>query len=92
MELTDTDRLTDEQSPIAERVSVAARSWARPDALEHRQPEAELELLLDVLNELNSRRLRIAELEAGVQMALKKARGRAEWPEFVALRKLVQEK
>lgn len=63
----DDGRLTDEVSEIAERLTVAARSWTRPDAMEHRDPATEVELLLETMNELNARRLRIAELEACVR-------------------------
>ncbi len=57
-------RLTDEVSEIADRLTVAARSWARDDAMQARDPEQELNILLDAMNELNARRLRIAELES----------------------------
>ena len=60
------ERLTDEQSTIAKRLSLAARSWTQEDALVGRHPPAEAELLLDALNELNVRRLRNAELEAAL--------------------------
>ena len=55
--------LTEEKSDIADRLSVAARSWARPDALEHRDPVTEAALMFDALNELNFRRKRVAEFE-----------------------------
>lgn len=61
------DRLSDEVSEIADRLSVSARSWSRPDAPTHRDPAAELTLTLDTMNELNARRLRIAELEAALR-------------------------
>lgn len=63
------EMLTDERSEIAERLSSAAASWARHDALDSREPAAELGLILDVINELNARRLRIAELEADLRQA-----------------------
>lgn len=62
------ERLTDEASEIAERLTVAARSWMRTDATEHRDPATEVELLLETMNELNARRLRIAELEAALTL------------------------
>lgn len=58
--------LSDELSPLAARLSIAAQSWVREDALGHRNPASEVGLLLDALNELNARRLRIAELEVSV--------------------------
>lgn len=61
------ERLTDEVSDIADRLTVAAKSWARQDALEHRDPTSELSLLLETMNELNARRLRIAALEAALR-------------------------
>ena len=61
------DMLTDERSLIAERLSCAAHSWARADALVGRDPASELTLVLDAMNELNARRLRIAELEAALR-------------------------
>jgi hypothetical protein len=71
MSRIDDAKLTDEVSDIAARLTVAAKSWAQPDALDHRDPEAETELLMDVMNELNARRLRIAELEASMRHAAK---------------------
>lgn len=59
--------LTDEVSEIADRLTVAAQSWARPDAMDHRDPTTEIELLFDAMNELNRRRVRIAELEAALR-------------------------
>lgn len=61
--MTTVEMLSDERSPLAERLSVAARSWVGPDALTARDPTTELELLFDAMNELNRRRICIERLE-----------------------------
>lgn len=35
---------------VKARLDVQAKSWARPDALEHREPVAEVEIAYDALN------------------------------------------
>lgn len=74
MAIPDLEMLTDERSEIAERLSVAAHSWKRQDATDHRDPAAELDLILEVLNELNARRLRLAKLEAALRRIIEMER------------------
>lgn len=67
--------ITDDKSEIAARLSCSAKSWARHDALDARDPVQEMTLILDAINELLVRQRRIAGLERALDDAIKSPMG-----------------